>query len=252
MNVSKPYINPKISPGIKKGNHSLESQSPKVVIYSPLNESVTRLEEQNQDALRTLSDLNQLINNLLEVTYMDSKKMDQLNKQQDILIDGQIEEKQERTEQLDKLQSIQNQSNDKQEEMHSLLKEAITRIQQSSEQIESLKASIQLEELSQRLTEVAEHIHGLKEEKTSETESVLEMQSLQTLLLEEMSRKQAEIDKEQRSGFMKLLEKLNLIKHENDKSHDTQLENQKLMVDALHKLMNEEAFMKEINELTSK
>jgi hypothetical protein len=80
----------------------------------------------------------------------------------------------------------------------------------------------------------------LQEKQEEGVNTVIENNALQTLLLEELSRKQAELGTTQADGLYQLLNMLTLINSENERSHDTQLQNQKLLVDSLYKLANQQ------------
>lgn len=247
--MSKPYFNPKLSPGISKANQLLENTTPKVVYHNPLKESVGRLEEQNLEALQSLSQLNHVINELVELNHMENKKIDQLSKMQGVLLEEQTAAERDRDDQFDLLQSHQEDVKHQQHDLNMSLQTLLQEVSTEIEQVKGLKEAFISEEFGKRLTELAELIQSFKKDQKEETKSVLEANALQNLLLEEMARRQVELDKGQKNGFKKVLEKLNLIKSDHDKQHDTQLENQKLMVDSLYKLLHEEQFLEELKLL---
>ncbi len=240
--MSKPFFNSKVTPEIAASSNPPKLETPKVRMYNPLTESVGRLEEQNSAALRSLAEINHLVGELVELNHMENKKMDQLAKTQDVLIEGQHAAEEKRETQDEAVEA-------RQETALEQIKQLMARVQIGTEEVKGLKDVISSEKLGERLEKLEALLQALESNQEKETETVLESNSVQNLLLEEIARKQAEMEKGQRKGFKGLLEKLNIVKGENEKSHDTQLENQKLMVDSLYKLVNEEQVMQEIKRV---
>lgn len=354
MIVSKPFLNSKVHPGLVPSSNPPKVTDQKVIYYNPLNETVGRMEEQNLKTLGALTQINKLVNDLVELNHMESKKMDQLAKTQDILLeDHHISEKQyqthfdtieknqnsfqehqvvalnhmkelrekmvklakaqdillkdhhitdkqyqahfetieksqnlfqehqvasldsmkritEKMAQLAKTQDVLLEDHHVSEEQYQAhfetieknqdlfqehqvvalgrMKELLEWVKEGSSEVKGLKEVFSTEKLGERLNALASLIQSLQAQQDKESETLSEAASLQNLLLEEITRKQTELEKGQRKGFKGILEKLNLIKSENDKSHDTQLENQKLMVDSLYRLVNEEKAIEELKK----
>lgn len=249
MIVSKPFINNKVHPGLAPSSNPPESPSQKVVYYNPFNETISRLEEQNLKALGALTQLTHLIDNLVELNHNESKKMDQLAKTQDILLDDHHISEKKHLDHFETIEKSQDLFHEHQIVALDHLNEITEHVKEGSTEVKEIKEMLASEKLGERLDTLLSLVQKLHDQNEKENETVLEAASLQNLLLEEITRKQTELEKGQRKGFKGILEKLNIIKSDNDKSHDIQLENQKLMVNSLFQLVNEENAMEELKEL---
>lgn len=233
--MSKIYFNKKVNPAITKAKHLPKTNAQTVFFSNPLTASVERLEKQNEAALNALAGLNTLVSQLAK-----SAQLEEISSKQQVLLDhygtiqGQIDKE------FQKLEEAQAEMKGLHDRHHEQLDAIKNEVQAGHTEVNDLKKAIKDEQVSGQLQELIACLHVLQQKQEEGVNTVLENNALQTLLLEELSRKQAELGTNHTEGLAQLIAKLNLLQTENERSHDTQLQNQKLLVDSLYKLATQQ------------